>query len=162
MSIENGAMITKCTRWPLIIDPQEQGIKWLRQRETMAAEQAAQAKEDEEEEEDDDLMAAFGNVAEIEVEATPPFIVLQLSNVNWVKKLSQAISNGNTVIMENCPVDIDATLDPVLQRAIYKKGRSSYISFGGEEVEYDKNFRFFLQTKLQNPTINQKYSRVAH
>lgn len=151
MSIENGAIISQCTRWPLIIDPQEQGIKWLRQRETMAAEEKAKAKENEEEEEEDDLMAAFGNIAEIEVEATPPFIVLQLSNSNWVKKLSQAISNGNTVIMENCPVDIDATLDPVLQRAIYKKGRSSYISFGGEEVEYDKNFRFFLQTKLQNP-----------
>ena len=38
MSIENGAMITKCTRWPLIIDPQEQGIKWLRRQETMAVE----------------------------------------------------------------------------------------------------------------------------
>ena len=105
-------------------------------------------------------MAAFGS-AEIEVEALP-FIVLQLSNANWVKKLNQAISNGNTVIMENCPVDIDATLDPVLQRAIYKKGRSSYISFGGEEVEYDKNFVSFYKRSCKTPTINQKYSRVTH
>ena len=44
MSIENGAIISQCTRWPLIIDPQEQGIKWLRQRETMAAEEKAKAK----------------------------------------------------------------------------------------------------------------------
>ena len=29
MSKENGAMIMSCSRWPLIIDPQLQGIKWI-------------------------------------------------------------------------------------------------------------------------------------
>eukprot|EP00595_Chromulina_sp_UTEXLB2642_P002193 CAMPEP_0196768326 /NCGR_PEP_ID=MMETSP1095-20130614/42615_1 /TAXON_ID=96789 ORGANISM="Chromulina nebulosa, Strain UTEXLB2642" /NCGR_SAMPLE_ID=MMETSP1095 /ASSEMBLY_ACC=CAM_ASM_000446 /LENGTH=520 /DNA_ID=CAMNT_0042137751 /DNA_START=817 /DNA_END=2376 /DNA_ORIENTATION=- len=28
MSTENGAIITNCNRWPLLIDPQLQGIKW--------------------------------------------------------------------------------------------------------------------------------------
>ena len=54
MSLENGAIISLCTRWPLIIDPQEQGISWLRQRESMAAAAAlaiADAKEDEDEHE---------------------------------------------------------------------------------------------------------------
>ena len=32
ISIENGAIIAQCDRWPLIIDPQLQGIKWLRSR----------------------------------------------------------------------------------------------------------------------------------
>jgi len=31
-SLENGAIITQCSRWPLIIDPQLQGVKWIRQR----------------------------------------------------------------------------------------------------------------------------------
>ena len=31
--MENGAVICNCKRWPLIIDPQGQGIKWLRQKE---------------------------------------------------------------------------------------------------------------------------------
>ena len=151
MSIENGAIITQCKRWPLIIDPQEQGITWLRQRETMRAEVEAAAAAAKGEEELDDDLAMFGEIVEEQGEPSPAFLVLQLSNSNWVKKLQQAITNGNTVIMENCPEDIDATLDPVLTRAIYKKGRSSFIRFGGEEIEYDKNFRFYLQTKLQNP-----------
>ncbi|KAG8346214.1 putative Dynein heavy chain N terminal region 2 domain1 [Trypanosoma vivax] len=33
ISTENGAIVTNCTRWPLIIDPQLQGIKWIRTRE---------------------------------------------------------------------------------------------------------------------------------
>ncbi|RNF12557.1 dynein heavy chain 9, axonemal isoform 2 [Trypanosoma rangeli] len=33
VSTENGAILTNCTRWPLLIDPQLQGIKWIRTRE---------------------------------------------------------------------------------------------------------------------------------
>ena len=33
ISIENGSIISNCKRWPLIIDPQLQGIKWLREKE---------------------------------------------------------------------------------------------------------------------------------
>ncbi|KEG12669.1 dynein heavy chain [Trypanosoma grayi] len=33
ISTENGALVTNCTRWPLLIDPQLQGIKWIRTRE---------------------------------------------------------------------------------------------------------------------------------
>jgi len=33
MSLENATMVTNCKRWPLIIDPQLQGIKWIKARE---------------------------------------------------------------------------------------------------------------------------------
>ena len=116
ISIENGAIITNCKRWPLLIDPQQQGIKWLRQKE-----------------EDNGLQ------------------VFQLNQKGWQRKVEQAITNGHTIIVENIQVDIDATMDPVLSRAIYKKGRNLYLRFGGEEVEYDNNFQLYLQTKLSNP-----------
>ena len=34
LSLENAAVITRCARYPLIVDPQLQGINWIRQRET--------------------------------------------------------------------------------------------------------------------------------
>ncbi|KAI9221923.1 dynein heavy chain and region D6 of dynein motor-domain-containing protein [Blastocladiella britannica] len=33
VSLENATMVTNCKRWPLIIDPQLQGIKWIKNRE---------------------------------------------------------------------------------------------------------------------------------
>jgi len=46
---------------------------------------------------------------------------------------------------------VDATLDPVLSRAVYRKGRGLFLKVGGEEVEYDQRFKLYLQTKLANP-----------
>lgn len=115
ISIENGSIVTNCKRWPLMIDPQVQGIKWLKQKEE-------------------------GNVD-----------VIQLTQKNWLKVIEGAIINGRCVIIENLGSDIDATLDPVLSRAIYKKGRSLYLRLGGEEIEYDPAFQLYLQTKLSNP-----------
>jgi dynein heavy chain len=116
ISIENGSIITNCKRWPLLIDPQTQGIKWLRKKE-----------------------AANG------------LEVFQLNQKGWQRKVEQAITNGRVIIIENLTEDIDATMDPVLSRAVYKKGRNLYLRFGGEEVEYDSKFQLYLQTKLSNP-----------
>lgn len=116
ISLENGAAITNCKRWPLIIDPQTQGIKWLRQKEA-------------------------GN----------RLLVLQLSQKDWAKKMEKALSTGQTVILENVGEELDSTLEPVLTRAIYKKGRKLYIKFCGEEVEFDPAFQLYLQTRLSNP-----------
>jgi dynein heavy chain len=116
ISIENGSLILNCKRWPLLIDPQVQGIKWLRKKEEARGLQ-----------------------------------VFQLNQKGWQRKVEQAIQNGNSIIIENLGEDIDATMDPVLSRAIYKKGRNFYLRFGGEEIEYDAGFKLYLQTKLSNP-----------
>ena len=119
VSVENGCIVTASMRFPLMIDPQLQGIKWLKKKE--------------------------------EANESRTLIVLQMSMSNWPRQLEGAIQNGYTVIIENLGQEVDATLDPVLGRAIYRKGRAYYLKFGGEEIEFDMNFQLFLQTKLANP-----------
>mmetsp|Transcript_166710 Transcript_166710/g.405134 ORF Transcript_166710/g.405134 Transcript_166710/m.405134 type:complete len:2545 (+) Transcript_166710:2-7636(+) len=119
ISIENGAIISASKRWPLVIDPQLQGIKWLRKKE--------------------------------ENNPDASLKVLQLTQANWSRHVVNAISQGQVIIIENLGEDIDATLDPVLARAFYKRGRTMFLSVGGDEVEYDPKFRLYLQTKLTNP-----------
>lgn len=124
-SIENGAMLTNSQRWPLIIDPQLQGIKWLK------AQQEAR-------------------VAANNVEGRK-LIVLQLGQKKWMNAIILAIQQGHTVIIENIGENIDAVLDPVLSRAVFWKGKSLYLRMGGEDIEYDSNFQLYLQTNLSNP-----------
>ena len=33
VSIENGCLVSNCARWPLMIDPQLQGIVWVKEAE---------------------------------------------------------------------------------------------------------------------------------
>jgi dynein heavy chain len=116
MSLENAGIITSCSRWPLIIDPQLQGSGWIRGKEG------------------EDLE------------------VLQLTQDRWLKRLQNCIQLGKVLLIENVGQDLDATLDPVLQRAIIRKGRNSlFIKLGADEVEYDMTFKLYLMTKLANP-----------
>nr|CAB3238637.1 dynein beta chain, ciliary-like [Phallusia mammillata] len=60
-----------------------------------------------------------------------------------------AVSNGDTVFIENVEESVDPVLEPLLGRNTIKKGR--YIKIGDKEVEYHPSFRLILHTKLANP-----------
>ena len=118
VSIENGTIVTTSSRWPLIIDPQLQGIKWLKQKESHP---------------DRNLQ------------------VVRLGQIDMIKKLESALENGHTILIENIAEVLDAVLNPVIQRAVIKRGRKMFIKLGDTEVEFHPNFRLFLHTKLSNP-----------
>ena len=118
VSIENGTIVTTSSRWPLIIDPQLQGIKWLKQKESHP---------------DRNLQ------------------VVRLGQSDMIKKLEGALENGHTILIENIAEALDAVLNPVIQRAVIKRGRKMFIKLGDTEVEFHPNFRLFLHTKLSNP-----------
>ncbi|EAN79295.1 dynein heavy chain, putative [Trypanosoma brucei brucei TREU927] len=116
VSTENGAIVTNCTRWPLIIDPQLQGVKWIRTRE-----------------EKNGLKA------------------IQTTQKTWQRTLQTCIEEGLPCLIESLGEFIEPVLDGVLSRQTFKKGGRLFIKLGATEVEYNPNFRLFLQTKLGNP-----------
>ncbi|CAK0818714.1 unnamed protein product [Prorocentrum cordatum] len=116
ISLENAAVVTACSRWPLMIDPQLQGVKWVKQRIG------------------EDLQ------------------VLQFTMNNWLQKVIFCIQMGGQLLLESVGSEIDAILEPVLSRAVVKRGRTAMIiKIGGEEVDYDPKFQLYLQSKLPNP-----------
>ncbi|KAG2907508.1 Dynein heavy chain 17, axonemal [Phytophthora cactorum] len=133
ISIENGCIITSCQRWPLLVDPQLQGIIWLRARDFRH--KKAEGAEDRDEQES----------------AGQALVILQPAQKNWTITLKTAITSGQSVILENLGESIDASLEPVIMRQIYKKGRSWFLQFAAEEIEVDPRFRLYLHTKLPNP-----------
>jgi len=116
VSIENASVIVSCSRWPLMIDPQLQGVKWIKQR-----------------------------IGE-------DLTTLQFTLSTWLQKVIFTIQMGGQLLIEAIGSEIDAILEPVLSRAVIKRGRSAVIiKIGGEEIDYDPKFQLYLQSKLPNP-----------
>ncbi len=118
VSVENGAVVVSSARWPLLIDPQLQGIRWVRAQEGGAARNLQ---------------------------------VLRLGQKALVDKLSAALENGWSVLLENIGEAIDPVLVPIIQRAAFRRGKKQYLRLGDAEVEMHPDFRLYLHTKLSNP-----------
>jgi dynein heavy chain len=115
-SVENGTITTNSERWPLMCDPQLQGIAWVKERESKNSLQ-----------------------------------VVRMGAPKTLAIMEKAIEQGFSVLVENMGETIDAVYNPVVTRATFKKGRSMYVKMGDKDVEYNKNFKLFLHTKMSNP-----------
>jgi len=116
VSVENASVMVSCARWPLMIDPQLQGLKWLKSRVG------------------DELTC------------------IQFTMHNWLNKVVFTIQMGGQLLLESVGNEIDAILEPLLSRAVIKRGRNAMIiRIGGEEIDYDPKFQLYLQSKLPNP-----------
>jgi dynein heavy chain len=130
-SIDNAIVMSKARRWPLMIDPQGQGNKWIRNMEKK-------------------------NSLEL----------IKLTDGDFVRKLENCIQFGFPVLLENVGEELDATLEPLLLKSIFKQGGSECIRLGDSTIEYNPKFRFYITTKLRNPhylpEVSVKVSWLSH
>ncbi|KAF3429654.1 hypothetical protein E2986_08409 [Frieseomelitta varia] len=115
-SVENGIIVKNADRWPLMIDPQNQANKWIKN-----------------------------------MEKENNLTVIKLSDPNYVKIVDTCIQLGTPVLLENILEEIDAILEPVLLKNIYKERGVFYMKFGEHVIEYNPDFRFYITTRLRNP-----------
>lgn len=115
ISNENAAIISNCARWPLIIDPQIQGSKWLKQK--------------------------YDEMLE----------VINFGKDRWLNTLTNSIKKGGVLMIEKVGNELEPAVDPVLSRAVFTKGGVKYIKIGGDDIEYNDNFKLIVVTSLTNP-----------
>jgi dynein heavy chain len=65
--------------------------------------------------------------------------------------LKNAITLGDCVILEDANETFDPMMEPLLGKQIEKKGNSLMIKLGDEQIEYAKEFKFYITTKLSKP-----------
>uniref|UniRef100_A0A670YVL6 Dynein axonemal heavy chain 10 n=1 Tax=Pseudonaja textilis TaxID=8673 RepID=A0A670YVL6_PSETE len=119
LSVHNGILTTRASRFPLCIDPQQQALNWIKRKE----------------EKNNLRMASFND---------PDFL----------KQLEMAIKYGNPFLFHDVDEYIDPVIDNVLEKNIKTAQGRTFIILGDKEVDYDPNFKLYLNTKLANP----KYS----
>ncbi|KAJ3321819.1 Dynein heavy chain 6, axonemal [Boothiomyces sp. JEL0866] len=115
LSIENGLLVTKGRRWPLMIDPQGQANRWIRNMEG----------------------------SELKV--------IKLSEPKFLRSLENAVRTGQPVLIEDVGEQLDPALEPLLLKQTVRQGGRVLMKLGDSLVEYDRNFKLYITTKLQNP-----------
>ncbi|XP_010291294.1 PREDICTED: dynein heavy chain 10, axonemal, partial [Phaethon lepturus] len=73
---------------------------------------------------------------------------------DFLKQLELAIKYGSPFLLHGVDEYIDPVIDNVLEKNIRVAQGRTFIILGDKEVDYDRNFRLYLNTKLANP----KYS----
>ena len=68
-----------------------------------------------------------------------------------LRTLENAIRMGAPVLMEDVTEELDPSLEPVLQKQVFKQGGRKLIRIGDGDVDYNDEFKFYLTTKLPNP-----------
>lgn len=77
--------------------------------------------------------------------------VIKFTDSNYVRVLENAITFGTPVILENVGEEMEAVLDPVLVKNVYKAQGVWYMKLGENVLEYSFDFRFYITTRLRNP-----------
>ncbi|KAF5218447.1 dynein heavy chain [Trypanosoma cruzi] len=138
-STENAIVASLSTaprRWPLFIDPQEQGLKWLLQQYAGVG-----------------GAVAAKNLTRNAVTAAVK--VIKLTEPTWIRTLETQIRLGGVVILDDVGETLDPALEPLLSRRIFAaEGASPQIKLTAQSgaIDYNPNFRFFICTKLPNPS----------
>ncbi|KAM6052185.1 dynein axonemal heavy chain 10 [Chlamydotis macqueenii] len=73
---------------------------------------------------------------------------------DFLKQLELAIKYGSPFLLHSVDEYIDPVIDNVLEKNIKVAQGRTFVVLGDKEVDYDSNFRLYLNTKLSNP----KYS----
>ncbi|XP_070572584.1 dynein axonemal heavy chain 10-like isoform X2 [Ptychodera flava] len=116
LSIQNGILTTRASRFPMCIDPQQQALNWIKKKE-----EANNLK------------------------------VCTFNDPDFLKQLEMAIKYGFPFLFQDVDEYIDPVIDNVLEKNIKGVQGRQFIVLGDKEVDYDPNFRLYLNTKLANP-----------
>ena len=68
--------------------------------------------------------------------------IIRLAQTDYPRILENAIQFGQPILLENVGEELDALLEPVLLKLIFKQGGALCMKFGDTVVEYNMDFRY--------------------
>ena len=81
-------------------------------------------------------------------------IVTSPSDNNMLRNLQSAVRGGRPVLLEDVGSTLDPVLEPVLLRQVRMIAGQQVLFVGDTKVEYDRNFRMYITTRLGNPNYS--------
>ncbi|DAZ96773.1 TPA: hypothetical protein N0F65_005771 [Lagenidium giganteum] len=121
VSTQNGIIMARARRWPLLIDPQGQANRFIK------------------------------NLGRDKQLCENGMDVVKQSDRNFLRALENGIRFGKWVLLENVSEELDAALEPVLLQQKFKQCGQDMIRLGENIIPYNDGFRFYMTAKLANP-----------
>ncbi|XP_032895202.1 dynein heavy chain 3, axonemal-like [Amblyraja radiata] len=115
-SVDNAIIVTSAQRWPLMIDPQGQANKWVKN-----------------------------------MEKCNKLHVCKLTESDYIRTLGNCVQFGNPVLIENLSEELDPILEPLLLKQTFKQNGMDYIRLGDTIIQYSRDFKLYMTTRLRNP-----------
>merc|ERR1740127_104921 len=111
-----------------MVDPQSQANRWIKKRE------------------------------QARITVNPNMCVTTLSNRQLKDQIEFTMGEGLCLIIENVENEVDPMLDPVMDKAIIKKGKNLYINVSDQNMDYNPKFALYLTSRLPNPHFSPELS----
>lgn len=124
LSTQNGILVTKSTRFPLLIDPQGQALSWIKNKEA-------------------ERLPSWNGQS-----------LVELSDPKLKDKLEFCMSDGKSMVITGVEDEIDPMLDPVMEKQIICKGKRMFINVSDKVMDYDDKFMMYFITRLPNPKFS--------
>ncbi|CBJ31040.1 dynein heavy chain [Ectocarpus siliculosus] len=121
LSSQNGIIMDTARRWPLLIDPQGQANRFVK------------------------------NLGKDTTLCPNGMDVAKLTQKKVLQILENGVRFGKWVLLENIGEELDAALEPILLQQKFKQGGQDMIRLGDNTVPYNDQFRLLMITKLPNP-----------
>lgn len=121
-------MVTRSSRFPLMVDPQGQANRWIKSREKHRISQ------------------------------NPGMCITTLTAKNLKDQIEFTMGEGLCLIIENVENEVDPMLDPVMDKAVIKKGKNLYINVSDQNMDYKEKFSMYLTSRLPNPHFSPELS----
>lgn len=116
--MQNGMILTNSERWPLMMDPQLQGVLWIKERESKNNLQVrrAVALRSGVCVTQHDVLAGCGATDRADVSSLCALQVVRMGADNMITIMEHAMEAGHSVLIENMGETIDAVLGPIITR----------------------------------------------
>ncbi|XP_970084.2 dynein axonemal heavy chain 12 [Tribolium castaneum] len=88
--------------------------------------------------------------------------VVKFSHSDYMKKIENCVQNGYPVLIESIGEVLEAPIDPLLYKKVFKQAGFEVISMGENVIPYNRNFRLYLASPLRNPHyLPEVFNRVT-
>ncbi|EAA13034.3 AGAP011441-PA [Anopheles gambiae str. PEST] len=89
-------------------------------------------------------------------------VVVKFSQSDYMKKIESCIEQGYPVLVENVFEELEAPLDPILNRNTFVQGGVEYMTLGENVIPLSPKFRLYLTSSLRNPHyLPEVYNKVT-